>query len=507
MKRKSATFDEIELEKEKEPSFITVGSEKQVVTEVTIPDGVTFVDDNAFSQCTTLSSVTMPLGVTSIGNNAFLYCSKLSTIRIPEGVTSIGDHAFSCCTNLTSVEMPDCVATIGTNAFSHCISLRGIIIPKGVTHISEGTFMGCKSLSSVIMSAHVTSIGPSAFHNCTSLSSLLLPSGITAIDKFCFAFCTSLLSIVLPPGVVSIGDFAFSNCGNLLSITIPETVTTIGNSTFAGCRKLPSITIPSKGVTAIGLNAFQGCAELVSLAICSGVDVKDHTKFFGQGAFADCQRLSNISLNYYSDVFGLTREECNKVCANIFSTIRQQMTVAKNTIEYTIHDVGTMSRIEYMLWLMAIDIDEYVDDWKGPHSRLVTSYIFDFDVIETDREHITNNFRLHPIYGLSFGTISTKELPKEKKSDINTLDYSSYCGSGSVTSQLPLGRKTKPKLKLKSKHTKPTVTTGEEDISKRFHDFKISDGFNFDDSILGQSINKAGEMDAISFKFTTGNKS
>ena len=46
--------------------------------------------------CESLTSMTMPDGVTSIGNNAFSN-SGLSSVVIPASVTSIGKNAFEWC--------------------------------------------------------------------------------------------------------------------------------------------------------------------------------------------------------------------------------------------------------------------------------------------------------------------------------------------------------------------------------------------------------------------------
>ena len=44
---------------------------------MTIPDGVTSIDERAFSGCSSLTSITIPNSVTSIGDGAFDACSSL----------------------------------------------------------------------------------------------------------------------------------------------------------------------------------------------------------------------------------------------------------------------------------------------------------------------------------------------------------------------------------------------------------------------------------------------
>ena len=74
-----------------------------LVTELTIPDGVTAISDGAFYKCNTFTSVTIPDGVTSIGKSAFHSCDSLTTITIPDSVTFIGVGALSQCDALSDI--------------------------------------------------------------------------------------------------------------------------------------------------------------------------------------------------------------------------------------------------------------------------------------------------------------------------------------------------------------------------------------------------------------------
>ena len=187
-------------------------------TSAIIKDGTRGIADYAFNY-TNLTSITIPDGVTSIGYEAFSDCESLTSITIPDGVTSIEDGTFSWCRSLTSITIPDGVTSIGDGAFSHCIRLTSITIPDSVTSIG-GAFGDCVRLTSITIPDSVTSIGGHAFYGCNNLKSITISDSVTSIKDGTFSDCESLTSITIPDSVTYIGESAFEDCKNLTSITV-----------------------------------------------------------------------------------------------------------------------------------------------------------------------------------------------------------------------------------------------------------------------------------------------
>lgn len=235
---------------------------------------------SAFRDCKDLTNITIPDSVTNIENLAFNGCTSLSSITIPDSVTHIGMGAFGNCTSLEYIEIPDSVVsfhggTFDGETFDGCSKLKSVKLPANMTHIPRAMFRGCTSLTNITIPDSVTSIDNGAFSGCTSLTNIIIPNGVTSIgigtiDGGAFSGCTSLTSITIPDSVTHIGGQAFRGCTSLTSMTIPDSVTDIEDGVFARCTSLSDITIPDS-IISIGNCAFQECTSLKTIYIPSSV--------------------------------------------------------------------------------------------------------------------------------------------------------------------------------------------------------------------------------------------
>ena len=292
-----------------------IGRFSRYLTSVTIPDSVTTVDGNPFTDFPNLTDIIVsPDHPTLATIDGVLFdktekklisypCAFTNTSYvIPQGIRIIGNDAFYDCDSLTSMTIPDSVTTIGEDAFYSCDSLTSITIQDSVTTIRENPFTYCTNLTDIIVSPdHPTlaTIDGVLFdkvekkllcYPCALIStSYFIPQGIRIIGDDAFYACNSLTSVTIPDSVTTIGDYAFFSCDSLASITIPGSVTSIGNSTFRHCDSLTSVTIPDS-ITIIGEYAFCSCDSLTS------VTIPDSVTTIGDDAFNYCESLTNLTV-------------------------------------------------------------------------------------------------------------------------------------------------------------------------------------------------------------------
>lgn len=311
-----------------ESDFIITGIKDNTVTSIVIPNYVTVIGDNAFSNCYDLNEITIPDSVITIGNSAFsgsahfvdvyytgniskwckikfknsysnpllmtsnFYIDKeiVNEIKIPDDVTEINERAFIGYVGLKNITIPDSVTKIGVAAFYRS-GLTSIALPNKCEKIEDYTFAGCQNLEIVNIGDSVNSIGNNAFDGCLKLSSVNMPNCINSIGDYAFRSCHSLKSITIPSNLKTIGIKAFWNCTLIEQVNITD-IKSWCNVGFADLYSNPlaygdlfidgeltkEIIIPNE-VTKINTYSFNCCSGLQSIYIPQSVTFIDSYAF------------------------------------------------------------------------------------------------------------------------------------------------------------------------------------------------------------------------------------
>jgi len=157
------------------------------------------VDDCAFMSCAGLTNITIPESVAIIGQEAFSGCVMLKKVTLPSRIARIEALIFDNCSSLKDVNIPDRVDYIGWDSFKDCTSLKDIKIANHVRQISNGAFQGCTGLKKIIIPKSVQSICMMAFCNCTGLEEVTFSgNNVELLNRRVFEGCSSLTSIKCP---------------------------------------------------------------------------------------------------------------------------------------------------------------------------------------------------------------------------------------------------------------------------------------------------------------------
>lgn len=260
-------------------------------TEVTIGDGVTQIDNQAFRGITTLAKLSLPDGLQSIGEYAFFECTGLTTANIPASVTYIGERAFSVCKNLNLTSGSVLSCEIGNEAFAGCTKLTAVTFGPNVGNIGTSAFARCEALASVTVPKGVTkmkSIGQYAFSECSLLAAFDFPNSIDSIAYAAFEKCYSLTTIDLPEGLRTIDGNAFFGCSGVTSVIIPASVENMGSNIFNGCQGTAYIYC--------NLLGYSEWSSPFTSARFSSIVLGENVTNISDWIFYHCQQLRNVTV-------------------------------------------------------------------------------------------------------------------------------------------------------------------------------------------------------------------
>lgn len=193
---------------------------------------------SAFANIDNMSGdIVIPQGITKIPHAAFSNRSSIGfdgNIEIPEGVKWIEDEAFYCTPIKGELKLPSTLIKIGGSsdgltsdggAFENTLVSGQLLLPEGLIEIGNRTFRNCSRLTDTLkIPAPVLRIGKETFYGCTGIEAIELPEGLQVISSGAFGYCTGLNSIVChaktPPAMDETAFAAVPK--NSFSVEVPK---------------------------------------------------------------------------------------------------------------------------------------------------------------------------------------------------------------------------------------------------------------------------------------------
>ena len=252
---------------EKIPAYLCSGITQ--ISEISIPESVTYMGRAAFKECPGITSVRWNARTctdfTSAENSAgFNTCPNITAFAFGENVEKIPAYLCFGMERLTEIILPQKTTTLGNGVFKNCIGLQSISIPLSTTTIGADAFNDCMALTSVIWNARWCSdFTSSPFNASPNIASFTFGEGVERIPAFLCRGLEAIDEITLPEGATYIGAEAFSGCSGVTVVNLGNSLTNIGSKAFYGCG-LSTVSIPMS-LTSIGAEAFGDCVRLKSV--------------------------------------------------------------------------------------------------------------------------------------------------------------------------------------------------------------------------------------------------
>ena len=273
--------------------FAYRGSSKTPV----IPSGVCGIADKVF-EYSDITGVTIPEGVRYINNGAFQNCTALKSVKFPNSLKRIGSVAFSGCTSLSSITFGSGLKSIEYNGFSDCESLKKVVLPEGLEKL-EGVFYECYNLENITFPSSLSEIDNSSFYDTKWYANIaygapIYCGGVFLGFKYDYSvplenikinstytvragtktvymdecYVDKLTTLNLPDGLKSLTIKYPTNVNSnykITKLTVPESVDYVD---IESMYDLKTLKLPT--TAKLDINCFMNCPAIESLTIPKG---------------------------------------------------------------------------------------------------------------------------------------------------------------------------------------------------------------------------------------------
>ncbi len=274
---------------------------RHLIKKIVIGKDITVIGNYAFAYCENNEEIVFEEGskLEKIGILAFRSNRKITEVTLPESVTYMNTYAFGTCDSLTSIYIPQGMSFMHAKAF--------IETPDVVLNVAVGTYAENYAKTNGVSYTtrefvYVPSMQGTCGDNATwafyengelriggsgaicdyadhrqqpwasirhLIKKIVIGKDITVIGNYAFAYCENNEEIVFEEGskLEKIGILAFRSNRKITEVTLPESVTYLNTYAFGTCDSLTSIYIP-QGMSFMHAKAFTE-SPMVTLKVAS----------------------------------------------------------------------------------------------------------------------------------------------------------------------------------------------------------------------------------------------
>lgn len=273
---------------------------------------VTQIGMNAFSGATSLTSLTLSDGITTFNNQAFIEMHSLESFTFPSTLTTFGGSVFRF-SNIKKFnnKIPSGVTYLASGALADMYKLTGMTIPATITGSSTNLFLRDSGLTQVHFERETApALGANAFNGCSALIKIYIPD-CDCYDSYAaqsqFSGYTDLIygedGTKCKQEAMPYAMYRVSRNGSGVTIACnsssSNTVTTANTRTGITVASLTSSTATQTPVEI----KFGDCCKVISTGACSGwtyltsVTISDSvTGLSGDYQFYNCRRVKKFKV-------------------------------------------------------------------------------------------------------------------------------------------------------------------------------------------------------------------
>ena len=332
------------------------------VREVVLTEGI-MIPASAFNNCRLIEKITLPEGITTINNQSFGYCQSLQEITIPATVTLIETYAFYQCTGLKELHVPT-QAVVKENAFQYCTGLEELTLPNvNPATVTETSGKNSNNFKNIMyyFDTYTASNFSTYLPKLTTLN-IVGDTNTNQNNKVvtrAFEGAANIAELNLK-NLYLVDDYAFTKCNNLTSVSF-ENVKTLDVCAFQNCIGLTELSF--SGVTSYKTMVFDGCSNVTDLIVntTSSVSIKGQLH---SGPYNTITVISGSGAAFYSTTIDtiVYEETATAIAANGFS----QATVTNLYLPKTLETIGMFAFDDANI--TNLYYDGTIEDWQNVSS-------------------------------------------------------------------------------------------------------------------------------------------